>query len=157
MSDPQQPPDHALVHVPGGAGVADLVPDLLPEVRLAARRARNAHIALCRCDGAEFNRYVLRDDETGAAIENAPAHDEWHQLFSRYRKVALWSHVESGKSSSVTVGRALFELGRNPDLRIAIVTWIERTYHRRRRQATLGRLTPIEFETIMTTPATQAA
>lgn len=43
------------------------------------------------------------------------------------------------------------------DLRIAIVTWIERTYHRRRRQDGLGRLTPIEFETIMTTPATQAA
>ncbi len=43
------------------------------------------------------------------------------------------------------------------ELRIAIVTWIERTYHRRRRQASLGRLTPIEFETIMTTPATQAA
>lgn len=35
-------------------------------------------------------------------------------------------------------------------LRIAIVTWIERTYHRRRRQARLGRLTPIEFETTMT-------
>lgn len=35
------------------------------------------------------------------------------------------------------------------DLRIAIVTWIERTYHRRRRQAALGRLTPVEFETIM--------
>ena len=35
------------------------------------------------------------------------------------------------------------------DLRIAIVTWIERTYHRRRRQTRLGRLTPIEFETIM--------
>jgi len=43
------------------------------------------------------------------------------------------------------------------ELRIAIVTWTERTYHRRRRQASLGRLTPIEFETIMTTPATQAA
>ena len=42
-------------------------------------------------------------------------------------------------------------------LRIAIVTWIERTYHRRRRQAALGRLTPIEFETIMTNPAAQAA
>ncbi|MGO2112420.1 MAG: IS3 family transposase, partial [Pseudoclavibacter sp.] len=35
------------------------------------------------------------------------------------------------------------------ELRIAIVTWIEQTYHRRRRQARLGRLTPIEFETIM--------
>ena len=43
------------------------------------------------------------------------------------------------------------------ELRIAVVTWIERTYHRRRRQAALGRLTPIEFETIMTAPATQAA
>jgi transposase InsO family protein len=42
-------------------------------------------------------------------------------------------------------------------LRIAIVTWIERTYHRRRRQSGLGRLTPIEFEAIMTTPASQAA
>lgn len=35
------------------------------------------------------------------------------------------------------------------ELRIAIVTWIERTYHRRRRQAGPGRLTPVEFETIM--------
>jgi putative transposase len=43
------------------------------------------------------------------------------------------------------------------ELRIAIVTWIERTYHRRRRQAALGRLTPVEYETIMTTPAAQAA
>lgn len=42
------------------------------------------------------------------------------------------------------------------DLRIAIVTWIERTYHRSRRQAGLGRLTPIEYETIMATPTTQA-
>ncbi|MGY5883433.1 IS3 family transposase [Modestobacter lacusdianchii] len=33
-------------------------------------------------------------------------------------------------------------------LRIAIVTWIERTYHRRRRQAALGHLTPIECEMI---------
>jgi transposase InsO family protein len=43
------------------------------------------------------------------------------------------------------------------ELPIAIVTWIERTYHRRRRQAALGRLTPIEYEIIMTQPAAQAA
>jgi putative transposase len=34
------------------------------------------------------------------------------------------------------------------ELRLAIVGWIERTYHRKRRQRSLGRLTPIEFETI---------
>jgi transposase InsO family protein len=43
------------------------------------------------------------------------------------------------------------------ELRIAIVTWIERTYHRRRRQDALGRLTPVEFELIMSTPVDQAA
>ena len=37
------------------------------------------------------------------------------------------------------------------DLRLAIITWIERTYHRRRRQRRLGRLTPIEFETLTQT------
>jgi putative transposase len=36
-------------------------------------------------------------------------------------------------------------------LRLAIVIWIERTYHRRRRQDALGRLTPIEFETLLNT------
>ncbi|TCC28874.1 IS3 family transposase [Kribbella capetownensis] len=34
------------------------------------------------------------------------------------------------------------------DLRLAIVSWIETTYHRRRRQRGLGKLTPIEFEMI---------
>jgi transposase InsO family protein len=43
------------------------------------------------------------------------------------------------------------------ELRIEIVTWIERTYHRRRRQARLGRLTPVDYEMIMTPqPATAA-
>jgi putative transposase len=43
------------------------------------------------------------------------------------------------------------------ELRIAIVTWIERTYHRRRRQAALGRLTPIEYEMINTPQTALAA
>ncbi len=38
------------------------------------------------------------------------------------------------------------------DLRLVIITWIEETYYRRRRQRRLGRLTPIKFETL-----TQAA
>lgn len=35
------------------------------------------------------------------------------------------------------------------ELRIAIVTWIEHKCHRGRRQFHLGRLTPLEYETIM--------
>lgn len=37
------------------------------------------------------------------------------------------------------------------ELRLAIITWIEKTYHRRRRQARLDRMTPIEFETVYAT------
>lgn len=37
------------------------------------------------------------------------------------------------------------------ELRSAIVHWIEATYHRRRRQRRLGKLTPVEFEMIHTT------
>lgn len=43
------------------------------------------------------------------------------------------------------------------ELRIAIIAWIERTYHCRRRYARLGRLTPIEYETIMRPVASLAA
>ena len=42
------------------------------------------------------------------------------------------------------------------ELRLAIIHWIERTYHRRRRQRGLGKLTPIEFETIYHQTATAA-
>lgn len=34
------------------------------------------------------------------------------------------------------------------DLRLAIATWIEKTYNRRRRQRGLGRVTPVEYEAI---------
>ena len=43
------------------------------------------------------------------------------------------------------------------ELRIAFVTWIERKYNRGRRQARLGRLTPIEYETIMNPAVSLAA
>ena len=72
--------------------------------------------------------------------------------------------MSEAPASNYSIPRAVTPYGLNrrrwdtrEQLRIAIVTWIERTYHRRRRQTALGRLTPIEFEAIMTTPASQAA
>jgi len=41
-------------------------------------------------------------------------------------------------------------------LRLAIITWIERTYHRRRRQRRLGKLTPVEYEMHFTEAALAA-
>ena len=43
------------------------------------------------------------------------------------------------------------------ELRAGLITWIERTYHRRRRQDRLGRLTPVEFEMVQSVQAAAAA
>lgn len=100
--------------------------------------------------------------------------DRGGQFRSRKLQQALWRHHMRGSMGQVGAAgdNAAMEsffglLQRNvldrrlwntrEQLRIAIVTWIERTYHRRRRQARLGRLTPIEYETIMTTTTHQAA
>lgn len=42
-------------------------------------------------------------------------------------------------------------------LHSAVVVWIEKKCHRKRRQATPGRLTPVEFETMLVTPVALAA
>ena len=43
------------------------------------------------------------------------------------------------------------------ELRLAIITWIEGTYHRKRRQRGLGKLTPIEYDTIINPQVALAA
>ena len=43
------------------------------------------------------------------------------------------------------------------ELTIAVITWIERRYHQRRRQKRLGRLTPLEYETINKKTVSKAA
>lgn len=118
---------------------------------VARRRAEGADVAGCVLHtdrGSQFrsrklvhalNRYAMVGSmgRVGAAGDNAAM----ESFFSLLQKNVLNRHSWATRQ----------------DLRIAIVTWIEKTYHRRRRQDSLGRLTPIEYELIMTTPATQAA
>ena len=116
------------------------------------------------------NAVARRDDVTGCVIHT----DRGSQFRSRKFVRALNRHDLVGSMGRVRAAgdNAAMEnffslLQKNvlnrrswatrEELRIAIVTWIERTYHQRRRQDALGRLTPIEFETIMTAPARQAA
>lgn len=88
---------------------------------MEAARANAAVIA--RHDPAAFNMFCLRDDEDPSApFENAPMHDAMHALISAHPRLCLLAHAEAGKTVSVSVGRTLWELGRNPNLRIAVVS-----------------------------------
>jgi transposase InsO family protein len=89
-----------------------------------------------------------------------------HRALTRHRRVGSMGQVGSaGDNAAMESFFALLQrnvLDRQTwdtrdELRIAIVTWIERTYHRRRRQARLGRLTPIDYEIIMTPQTATAA
>ncbi len=111
----------------------------------------------------------------GGTVAGCALHsDRGGQFRSRKLQQALWRHHMRGSMGQVGAAgdNAAMEsffglLQRNvldrrtwstrEELRVAIVTWIERTYHRRRRQIRLGRLTPIEYETIMSQTAAPAA
>lgn len=89
----------------------------------AAVAAMHAHLlALARTDPATFAEVVMKDERTGAPIALAPFHEEWHRLIDQHPRLVVHGFVESGKSNAVTVTRTLFELGRAPSMRIAILS-----------------------------------
>jgi hypothetical protein len=91
------------------------------EIIQLAHRSRKARVNLARSNPGAFNEFVLRDEKTNRPIKNAPFHYEWHDAYSRYPRTVLWSLIESGKTTGMTIGRTLFETGHNPDLRTVIL------------------------------------
>ena len=130
------------------------------KARLAVQALDNA-VARRRVDGAEVAGCILHSDR-GSQFRSR----KMHRALARYAMVGSMGQVASAADNAAM--ESFFSLLQNnvlnrrrwrtrDQLRIAIVTWTERTYHRRRRQTALGRLTPIEYETIMTPTANQAA
>jgi len=54
--------------------------------------------------------------------ENQWFHKEWHYCIDTHQYILIISPRDHGKSSQISVARVLFELGRNPDLRIKVVS-----------------------------------
>ncbi|MFZ2509545.1 MAG: IS3 family transposase [Gordonia sp. (in: high G+C Gram-positive bacteria)] len=116
------------------------------------------------------NAVAMRGDVAGCVVHSDRGSQfrgrKFRRALTRHRMVGSMGRVgSSGDNAAMESFFALLQknvLDRRSwttreQLRTAIVTWIERTYHRRRRQARLGRLTPIEFETIMANNVALAA
>ena len=116
------------------------------------------------------NAVMRRGDVAGCVLHT----DRGSQFRSRKLRCALDQHGMVGSMGRVGAAgdnaamESFFSLlqknvlnrrawGTRGELRLAIVAWIERTYHRRRRQARLGRLTPVEYEAIMNEQVALAA
>lgn len=116
------------------------------------------------------NAVAMRGDVTGCVVHSDRGSQfrskKYQRALARHRLVGSMGRVAScGDNAAMESFFSLVQknvLDRRSwatraQLRIALVSWIEGTYHRRRRQTRLGRLTPIQFETIMTQQTAQAA
>jgi len=92
---------------------------LLAFQRAEARRDRD--ILRARRDPAFFVEYVIPHDKTGLPIKNADFHREWHTFFSSTRLGVISAAIEHGKTLQIGVGRILWEIGNDPELRCMVI------------------------------------
>lgn len=69
-----------------------------------------------------FLSYVMRDEHTGGRIQLSPDQRRWQELIETHQRLILWGHPESGKSSTVAIGRVLYEIGKDPMMRVAVIS-----------------------------------
>lgn len=85
-----------------------------------ARLCDEAQIRRARKDPNDFIEYCFRDDNSGEPMRQADFHREWQDTMGKHKQVILIGPRGHGKSGQV-IGRILWELGNNPNLRIKIV------------------------------------
>lgn len=79
-------------------------------------------IARARDDFNEFAEMVAVDDETGEPLKQAPIHERWAKLCDENDRLLIWSHINSGKTTQLSILRTVWELGRDPTLRFVILS-----------------------------------
>lgn len=78
--------------------------------------------AKARIDFNLFAEFVCTDDVSGLPIKQAPIHKRWTELCAKYDRLLIWSHIESGKTTQLSILRTVWELGNDPTLRFVILS-----------------------------------
>ncbi len=78
-----------------------------------------------RRDPVEFVSFTGRV-EGNKPVQMTPVHQEWHEILNNHDRVVLFAPVNHGKTSQITRWRLLYEIGRNPNIRIAVISSSER-------------------------------
>jgi predicted phage terminase large subunit-like protein len=90
-----------------------------PLTRAAARELVLAAIRRSRTDPTAFGAFCFAGP-TGRALRPAPVHRELQAFLGRYPRALIELPRDHGKSVQICI-RILWELGRNPDLRVRVV------------------------------------
>jgi len=115
-----RPPTHHLYRVntkrliiPGNEEATRL------EMLRVAEAAQEYRIKMARQDFGAFMEYCFYDEVSRRPFAQQWFHDEWSEAWDTHNRVIIIAPRDHGKTSQI-VGRVLFELGRNPNLRIKI-------------------------------------
>lgn len=68
-----------------------------------------------RVDPVTFGEYAFQ-------WRSRPLHDEWQDLCTTYHRLVIFAPTEHGKSMQISVLRIIWELGRNTNLRIVLLS-----------------------------------
>ena len=102
--------------------VEQMTPEEVEALMAEAAAANTASIALARDDFNEFAERVMKDETTGNPILQAWIHEDWQRKREQNDRALFISAVGLGKSKQFSVAWVVWMLGRNPRLRVAIVS-----------------------------------
>lgn len=106
---------------PAGAPPPVTLPEVEHDPETEALVSREM-VEWARKDIDAFVTAVMRDEKTGLPLDQAPVHVAWHELAEQHDRLIIWSAIEHGKTTQMSIARALFALGNDPTLRVAIVS-----------------------------------
>lgn len=86
------------------------------------QQGQEDYIARARVDFAFFCEFVIKDEASGDPIVLADMHRAWIKACLKHDRVLIWSSVNSGKTTLLSIARAAWELGRNPNLRVGVLS-----------------------------------
>ena len=81
------------------------------------------HSLEVECARHDINAFVeyAFTDKLGIPLKQATIHREWHEAIDLYDRVCIVAPRDHGKTIQIAVARVLWELGRDPNLRIKLV------------------------------------
>jgi len=106
---------------PGGRPPDVELPDVDSDPETAAFLDREL-IEAARVDVNAFCTAVMRDEKSNMPLDQAPVHLAWHDLADENDRLLIWSAIEHGKTTQMSIARPIWLLGRDPTTRIAIIS-----------------------------------
>jgi len=91
----------------------------LLEMKVRLEALKEIHLRLARESFPAFMEYCFVDGNTGESFKQQWFHDDWSAAMDTEARLVIVAPRDHGKTSQI-VGRAIWELGRNPNLRIKI-------------------------------------